>query len=91
MTCFPNQFAGEKGEWTGTLDQLADVIRSTVGESKAELPFLNRHSPDARAFWATFGPVGARRNEIRAVADCASNQIAGLVASKSWNASLACI
>jgi hypothetical protein len=40
LTCFPNQFPGEKRDWTGTLDQLADVIRSTVGDSKAELPFF---------------------------------------------------
>src|SRR4051812_12905577 len=47
-----------------------------------------RHPPDSRAFWATFGPVGACRNEIRAVADCADSQIVGLTAPKRWNASL---
>jgi hypothetical protein len=40
ITWFPNQFAREKKEWASTLDQLAEQIRSTTGESKADLPFL---------------------------------------------------
>ncbi len=35
-----------------------------------------------RASWVTFGSVGARRNEIRAAADCAGRQIVGLTAPK---------